>query len=224
MPNDSARGAKNREDAIAGQRAPTFNEKAEVQATRRLETEERRAETRRERDVVEAAEQTAESAANVVRAGAVGAGEMAYTGQHALQNGVGTAVELAQRSMSQVTELFGLAGQQTPKRHGQGTTSFEAMTYSTTGLARGFQNASREWLEMSQKCVQTKLAGFNAMARCRSVQDFVAVQSSLIRDNFDLAVENSRRLAEMSRAVATNTTQTNDQHSAKSPDRRRRTG
>lgn len=45
------------------------DKKAEVQAIRRLETEERRAETRRERDVVEAAEQTAESAANVVRAG-----------------------------------------------------------------------------------------------------------------------------------------------------------
>ena len=55
------------------------DKKAEVQATRRAETEERRAETRREREVVEAAEQTAENAANVVRAGAVGAQEMAYT-------------------------------------------------------------------------------------------------------------------------------------------------
>ena len=200
------------------------DKKAEVQAIRRLETEERRAETRRERDVVEAAEQTAESAANVVRAGAVGAREMAYTGQHAFQNGVGTAFDVAQRSMSQFTELFGLAGQQTAKRRGEGTTSSDAMTDTTTGLARGFENASREWLEMSQKCVQTNLAGFEAMARCRSLQDFVAVQSSLIRDNFDLAVKNSRRFAEMSVAVANNATQTNDQHSAKGTDRRRRTG
>jgi len=171
--------------------------KAEVQAARRTETEERRAETRREREVVEAAGQAAQNAAKVVRAGANGAQEMVRTTQDAFHNGVGTAVDVAQRSMGQLMEMFGLAGQQTRQRAGQVTPSFAAMTESTTVVVRGFQEASREWLEMSRNLFQTNFEGLNAMARCRSVQDFVAVQSSLIRDNIELTIDSGRRFAEL---------------------------
>lgn len=173
------------------------DKKAEVQAARRTETEERRAETRREREVVEAAGQAAQNAAKVVRAGANGAQEMVRTTQDAFHNGVGTAVDVAQRSMGQLMEMFGLAGQQTRQRAGQVTPSFAAMTESTTVVIRGFQDASREWLEMSRNLFQTNFEGFNAMARCRSVQDFVAVQSSLIRDNIELTIDSGRRFAEL---------------------------
>jgi hypothetical protein len=175
--------------------------KAEVQAARRMETEERRAETRHEREVVEAAEKAAQNAAKVVRAGANGAQEVLRTTQGVFHNGLGTAADVAQRSMGQLMEMFGLAGQQAQQRAGQVTPSFEAMTESTTVVIRGFQEASREWLEMSRNLFQTNFEGFNAMARCRSVPDFFAVQSSLIRDNLELTMDSGRRFAALAARV-----------------------
>ena len=177
------------------------DQKAEVHAARRSETEERRAEARREREEIEAAEQNAENAVNIVRAGADGAQEIARRTQGAFQSSLGTAVDAAQRSIDQFMGIFGLGGE-VPKRAGQVATSFEAVTESTTVMIRGFQDLSREWLEMSRNRFQTNMDGFNAMARCRSVQDLVAVQSSLIRDNLELAMQNGRRLTELSVGVA----------------------
>jgi hypothetical protein len=144
------------------------DKKAEVHAARRAETEERRAETRREREGVEAAEQAAENAVNIVRAGADGAQEIARKTQDAFQSSLGTAVDVAQRSMGQFMGMFGL-GEEKRTRPGQVATSFEAMAESTTVMMRGFQDVSREWLEMSRNRFQTNLDGFNAMARCRSI-------------------------------------------------------
>jgi hypothetical protein len=197
------------------------DKKAEVHAARRTETEERRAETRREREEVEAAEQAAKNAANIVRAGADGAQEIARKTQDAFQSGLGTAVDVAQRSMGQFMGMFGL-GEEARTRPGQVATSFEAMTESTTVMIRGFQDVSREWLDMSRNRFQTNLDGFHAMARCRSVQDLVAVQTSLIRDNLELAMENGRRLAELSAGVAGKAPRVNEQRSEKSAERRRR--
>jgi hypothetical protein len=198
------------------------DKKAEIQAARRAETEERRAETRREREEVEAAEQAAENVANAVRAGADGVQAIARTTQDAVQNGVGTAVDVAQRSMGQLMEVFGLAGQRNGKLAGQVTTPVQAMTESTTLLFRGLQDVSREWLEMSRNMFQTNMEGLNAMARCRSIQDFVAVQSSLIRDNLELTMENGRRLAELSVGVANKAGRRNGQQSMKGVERSKR--
>ena len=195
--------------------------KAEIEAMRRAETEERRSEAKREREKVEAAEQAAENIAKTVRAGADGAQQIARTTHDAVQNGIGTAADVAQRSMGQLVELFGLAGVQTPKRVGQTTTAVQAMTESTTVLIRGYQDVAREWLDMSRNRFQTNLDGFNAMARCRSVQDFVAIQNTLIRDNWELTIENSRRLAELSVGIVDKASQSmNEQRSVKGGSRR----
>jgi phasin family protein len=55
---------------------------------------------------------------------------------------------------------------------------------------------------LSQRRWQRNLDGLNALARCRSLQDLVAVQSSLIRDNLEQTLENSRRMAELTLQMA----------------------
>jgi hypothetical protein len=209
--------------ALSDQAAETVVEKiedkkAEVHAARRAETEERRAEARREREEVEAAEEAAENAANITRAGADGAKEIAWKTQDAFQSGLGTAVEVAQRSMM---VMFGV-GEEARTRPAQVATSFEAMTESTTVMIRGFQDVSREWLEMSRNRFQTNVDGFNAMVRCRSAHDLVAVQSSLIRENLELAMENGRRLAELSASVTEKAARVNAQRSQRRAASRRR--
>ena len=44
--------------------------------------------------------------------------------------------------------------------------------------------------------------------RCRSVSDFMAVQSGLIRDNLGQAIESTRRITEASARVANEAAQT----------------
>ena len=55
---------------------------------------------------------------------------------------------------------------------------------------------------MAQKQLQRNLEGLSKLAHCRSVQDFAAVQSGLIRESLQHMAEDSRTIAEISlRAV-----------------------
>ena len=47
-----------------------------------------------------------------------------------------------------------------------------------------------------------------ALARCRTLPEFLAVQSSLLRDNLELTLSNSRRIAELSARVTDHATRT----------------
>ena len=53
-----------------------------------------------------------------------------------------------------------------------------------------------------QESLQKNLDGFNALARCRSVPDFMAVQSDLIRTNLEQTIQGTRRIAEVSARMA----------------------
>jgi hypothetical protein len=55
---------------------------------------------------------------------------------------------------------------------------------------------------MVQERMQKNLDGMNALVRCRSLPEFLAAQSSLLRDNLELTLANSRRIAELSARVA----------------------
>jgi hypothetical protein len=79
---------------------------------------------------------------------------------------------------------------------------------SSTALTRGLQDVSREVVERSQKRLQRNLDGLQALARCRSMPDFVEVQSSLLRDNLEQTAENSRRIAELTIQITGEATRT----------------
>ena len=50
--------------------------------------------------------------------------------------------------------------------------------------------------------------GFNALAPCRSVPDFMAVQSGVIRDNLEQTIQSTRQIAEVSTRGANEANQT----------------
>ena len=86
--------------------------------------------------------------------------------------------------------------------------NLRAVAQSSTALARGVQDMSREIVERSQQRLQRNLDGVQALARCRSMSDFIEVQSSLLRDNLEQTLENSRRLAELTIQMADEATKT----------------
>jgi len=60
------------------------------------------------------------------------------------------------------------------------------------------QEASQLWLGLAQERLTKNVEGFSRLARCRSPQDFIAMQSELARDAMQQAVETGRRIGQVS--------------------------
>ena len=170
--------------------------------------EAKRAETKRAREQVEIVQQVADDVTSTVQAGAEGAQTVARTMQEAVQTSLSTASELARLSTDQAMQLFNPRTGDARSLGEETSRNLQAVAQSGTVLARGVQDVSREWFELSQKRLQKNLDGLSSLAQCRSVQDFMAVQTSLIRDNLEQTLDNSRRMAELTRQLADEATRT----------------
>ena len=72
----------------------------------------------------------------------------------------------------------------------------EAITKFGTVLTQALQETSRGWYGLAQKQLQRNLEGLSKLAHCRSVQEFAATQSGLVRESLQHVVEDSRSIAE----------------------------
>jgi phasin family protein len=160
--------------------------------------EAKRAQVKRGREQVESIQRIAEDVTNTVQAGAEGAQTMARTMQEAVQTSLSTASELARLSTDQMMQLVNARKGNARSLGDETSRNLQAVAV----LARGAQDVSREWFELSQKRLQKNLDGLSSLAQCRSVPDFIAVQTSLIRDNLEQTLDNSRRMADLTRQLA----------------------
>ena len=164
--------------------------------------EAKRAEAKRAREQIEIVQQVGDDVTSTVQAGAEGAQVMARTMQEAVQTSLSTASELARLSTDQAMQLFNTRKGDARSLGDETSRNLQALAQSGTVLARGVQDVSREWFELSQKRLLKNLDGLSSLAQCRSVPDFMAVQTSLIRDNLEQTLDNSRRMAELTRQLA----------------------
>jgi hypothetical protein len=167
--------------------------------------ETKRSEARRSREQVEAVQRVTEDVADTLRAGVESAQTMAQAMQEAVSNSFGAFSELARRSTGQTLDQ--------PDGTTRGLTeeaahNLRAVAQSSTVLTRGLQEVSREVVSRSQQRLQRNLDGWQALARCRSMTDFVEVQSSLLRDNLEQTLESSRRLAKLTLQMTDEATKT----------------
>ena len=149
------------------------------------------------------ADETAEASQQAAQASAEIARSNAETVRQIVQSGLNVATQAAERSMDQYARLFGFSNQEAAETAQQSARNIKAIAECNTVLARGFQNISREWASLAQDRFRRNLDGFDAVLRSRSWPDLAAAQSSLARDNLELLVTNTRRLAELSIEVAT---------------------
>jgi hypothetical protein len=112
------------------------------------------------------------------------------------------AAQMAERSVDQFTRAFGLSGRDAREAAEQSSRNLEAVAECSAVLAQGLQDISREWLDWAQHRFQQQLEGINALLRCRTPQDFVVVQSDQVRQNLELLIESTRRIAERSVQLA----------------------
>jgi phasin family protein len=140
-------------------------------------------------------EQSARAGVDIARRGI-------ETARENLEAGLNTAAQSFQRMTDQATQVLGFSGPQAEALARRSSENVQAVTQASTVLARGAQEVSHEWISLAQERVTKNLDGLNRLGGCRSVQDFVAVQSDLVRDDLQRVIDANRRIAEVSLRVA----------------------
>jgi phasin family protein len=125
-----------------------------------------------------------------------------------MRSGLESASASARRFTDQVTQAYGITGEGREEFTRQGSQNLEVIAEAGAMLTRGVQDISRECLSLMQERLQKNLDDFTALARCRSIPDFLAVQSTLLRDNLEQTLESTRRIAEVSTRLANEASQT----------------
>jgi hypothetical protein len=166
-------------------------------------------------EVANAGEQTARAGADMARRGA-------ETARDSVQSGLDTASETFQRVSNQFTRALGLSGQNSEAVTRQASENLGALAETGTVLARGMQDVSREWLTLSQHGFQKNIEELTQLVHCRSIPDFIAAQSDLMRKNWHYMIDVSRQIAERSLEVANEAAQKINNETKQAADRTRR--
>src|SRR4051794_15818339 len=146
-------------------------------------------------EAARAGEQTARAGADVANRGA-------ETLRDTMRSGLNTATETFQRATDQFLKGFTFSGPQSEDVARRSSQAMDAVTKTGSIMARGFQEVSQELIGLAQERLTKNIDGLNRLAGCRSVQDFVSVQSDLVRDNLQQVIETNRRVAEVSLRIA----------------------
>jgi len=184
--------------------------------------ETKRAEARRSREQGETVQRVTEDVADTLRVGVESAQTMAQAMQEAVQTSFGAFSELTRRSTGQNMPTDNRTNAVALRLSEEAAHNLRAVAQSSTALAHGLQEVSREVVDRSQKRLQRNLDGLQALARCRSVTDFIEAQTALLRDNLEQTVENSRRLAELTIQITEEATRTVTVQADKTAERVRR--
>src|SRR3954447_12983235 len=115
-----------------------------------------------------------------------------------MESSVDAASRGFQNASDQFARTLGFSGEEGERLARQSGQSVEAITKFGTVLTQAYQDTSREWYGLAQKQLQRNLEGLNKLAHCRSVQDFAATQSGLVRESLQSMVEDSRSIVEIS--------------------------
>src|SRR3954453_4038067 len=140
-------------------------------------------------------EQTPRAGADVARRGA-------DVARDTFQAGLNTASESFRRVADQFTNVLGFNGPQAEELARRSSQNIQALTEAGSVLARGAQEVSQEVFGFVQERVRKNADAVNRIASVRSVQDLVAVQSDLARDNLEQVIETNKRIAETSLRIA----------------------
>src|SRR5215212_832 len=132
-------------------------------------------------------EQTARAGADIARRGT-------ETARDTMQSGLKTATETFQRMSDQFTKVLGFNGPQSEELTRRSSQNLQAVSQASSVLMKGAQ----EVIQLVQDRVQKNVEAVSRLAGTRSVQDFVAVQSDLMRDGLQQVIDTNKRIAELS--------------------------
>lgn len=143
-----------------------------------------------------------EAGQDVARAGADLLQQNAETLQNTWRFGLDTTTAVMGRSTDQLSRTLGLSGdgaQQAAERSARNT---ELILYSSAAVGKCVTSASREYFEFVRRQIENNMERLTDLWHCRTPQDFTALQTDLVRQSFEGALESGRRMADMSLKLA----------------------
>jgi hypothetical protein len=153
-----------------------------------------------------AVQMVADICERAARAGAEMLQTNVETAQQALQSGTEMAARLAESSVNQFGRVLGLSGDGTHTTAQQSSENIDAIVRSGAMIVEVTQSISREWTDFARERIEQNFNRFDSLLRCRTPQDFAALQSELLRDNLESFLQCARRVAEKSVHVADEST------------------
>jgi hypothetical protein len=141
------------------------------------------------------AEEAAKASEQAMRVGL----DVAQRAAEAARENIESAFRGFQRATEQLTQAAGPEAQALTRQSSENT---GAVSQASSVLASGLQEASREWFGLARERLAKNIEAFGRLARCRSPQDLIVVQSDLARDNIQQAIETSRRVGQVSLRIA----------------------
>ncbi|WP_245310108.1 phasin family protein, partial [Bradyrhizobium jicamae] len=105
----------------------------------------------------------------------------------------------------QFGRALGLSGDGVQQATERSARNAQTVLYTGTAAAKVMEGMSREYFQMVQRQVEKNMNHMNELWACRTAQDFAAVQSDMVRETVETALECSRRIADMSLKMAEDT-------------------
>ena len=126
----------------------------------------------------------------------------AETVQHTLACGAKLAARMTERSADQFGRAIGFSGEGAQTAAQKSSRNLEAIVQSGTVLTEITQRLCEEWAEIARARMDRGFDRIDALLRCRSPQDFAAIQSELLRDNIETFLGYARKAGEHSARLA----------------------
>jgi hypothetical protein len=122
----------------------------------------------------------------------------AETVQHTLDCGARLAAQMTQRTADQFGRAVGFSGEGAQTAAQRSSSNLEAIVQSGTVLTEITQRLYEEWVELARGRLDRGFDRIDAFFRCRTPQDFAALQSEVMRDNIETYLGYARKAGEQS--------------------------
>ena len=109
----------------------------------------------------------------------------AETLQQTIQSGATLAAPITERSADQFGRAMGVSGEEAQKAAHRSTGNSEAIVQSGTVVTEITQRLYGEWVDFARERMERNFDRIDALMRCHTPQDFIALQSELMRDNVE---------------------------------------
>lgn len=154
------------------------------------------------RDTQEVIERTADATRDAARAQREILQRNVETAQDAVRSGLEAGAQGLHTLTDSLSRRF-VVMRPNPELAAQSARNIRAVSEASTELARGAQEASSAWFDLVQNGVRSNLEAVAELTSCRTMQDLVALQSRLTRDNLRRAIEAGEQITQAcGRAIA----------------------
>ena len=184
------------------------NPRPEERATQDMEDAARRTGERAAEQTTRIGQAAAEAGEEVARASADMLKQNVETLQQTWRSSLEAATSVMGRSSQQFSRTLGLSeddAQKVTAATERSARNAQTLLYSSTAAAKVMGGMSQEYLQMVRQQFEKHIDHLNRLWACRTPQDFAAVQSDMVRETVETALESSRRIADLSLKMADDT-------------------